>query len=86
MPPHLDADRLMRDERAGFAELRWLVDRTSDRREVWRRLDPELATANPVGHARNIVFLTGAKDTGKVHAGQGVRVDRPAARHEGRAR
>ena len=31
---------------------------------------PELAR-HQVGHARNIVFLTGAKDTGKVHAGRG---------------
>lgn len=65
LPAPLDADGVLRARGGSFENLRWMVDRNGERREVWRRLEPD--PTRPAGPAvgDNLVILSGKERVGK---------------------
>lgn len=65
LPAPLDADGVLRARGDRFEDLRWLVDRTGERREVWERLDLDLTTPPAPTAGHNLVIVTGHEKVGK---------------------
>lgn len=65
LPASADADSALRAWGERFDNLRWFVDRSCERLEVWRRLDPEVTKPAQSAAGKNLVILTGRAEVGK---------------------
>lgn len=65
LPALLDADGVLRARGDRFEDLRWLVDRTGERREVWERLVPDVTKPPEPAIGHHLVIVTGQERVGK---------------------